>query len=82
MSGIAIITELVGILTAGLVSMGQGIGSGIMAMINALFFTTTEGTTTLSVFAILIAVFAAISLAFALTRWVLNFITSWGNRNR
>ena len=81
MSGTAIITEIISILTSGLISMGQGIGSGIMAMVNALFFTTTEGTTSLSVFAILVVVFAAISLAFALTRWVLNFITSWGNRN-
>ena len=82
MSGITIVTELIGILTAGLVSMGQGIGQGIMSMINALFFTTVEGVTSLSVFAVLIAVFAAITLAFALCRWVLNFITSWGNRNR
>ena len=81
MSGTAIVAELVGIITSGLISMGQGIGSGIMAMVNALFFTTAEGTTSLSVFAVLVAVFAAISLAMALTRWVLNFITSWGNRN-
>lgn len=82
MSGTAIIAEIVSILTSGLISMGQGIGQGIMAMINALFFTTSEGTTSLSVFAVLIVVFAGISLAFALTRWVLNFITSFGNRNR
>lgn len=81
MTGQAIVSEIIEILVSGLTGIGEGIGTGIMAMIQALFFTTpTGGTTTLSVFAILIVVFAAISLGLSLTRWVLQFLTSWGNK--
>lgn len=81
MTGTAIVEQIIEILVSGLTGIGQGIGEGIMAMVQALFFTTPSGgTTTLSVFAVLIVVFAAISLGLSLTRWVLNFLTSWGNK--
>lgn len=78
--GVGIVGDLVGILTSGLVGIGQGLGEALSPIATAIFVNTAgDG---LSVFGILIAVFAAISLGLTFTRFVLNFVTSWGNRNR
>lgn len=68
-------------LTDSLVGIGGAIGSSLSNMAEAIFMTTVEGVTTLSTFGGLVTIFAGISLAFGLTRWVLNFITSLGARN-
>lgn len=78
MTGTAIVTALIEILVSGLAGIGEAIGGALSTMAEAIFL-TTEG---ISIFGILVAVFAAISLGLSLTRWVLNFVTSWGNRNR
>lgn len=78
----AIMQEIISILTGGLVEVGQAMGEGISAMATSVFLTGTGDTQTLSVFGTLVVIFAGISLALALTRWVINFVASFGQRNR
>ena len=82
MSGTSIVTAIIEILVSGLKAMGEGIGSGLYSMVQSIFLTGTGESQTLSTFGILIVVFAAISLAIGLSRWVVNFGTSLGQRNR
>ena len=81
MDGVAVVGQIVDILVSGLVEFGTGIGTALSDIVTSIFFVTAEGATTLSVFGVLIIVFAGISLAIGLSRWVLNFLTSLGNRN-
>lgn len=82
MSGTAIVTEIVQILVAGIVQLGQGIGSGISSFVTSLAYVTTgtgsDAVTTLSPFFVLICVFGAIALATGITRLVYNFLVSLG----
>lgn len=80
--GQTLMTEILGILFSGLTTTATSMGEAIVNMVKAVFLQTTEGVTSLNVFGILIVIFAGISLALSLFRWALNFITSFGNRNR
>ena len=82
MEGTAILTSIIEILVGGITGVATGLGEGITSLFKSLFFTTSGETETLSIFAILVIVFAGISLALALCRWVINFFTSLGQRNR
>lgn len=88
MEGTAIVSSIVEILVSGITGIATGIGSGLTQLVKSIFFvTTTSGdggasTTTLSTFGIMIVVFAGISLAIGLSRWVLQFLTSLGSRNK
>lgn len=86
MNASSIMTEIITLLVGGLKEMATGIGEGLSSLAKAIFLQTTgaEGsqTTSLSVFGILIVIFAGISLAVGLSRWVVNFVTSLGARNR
>lgn len=85
MEGTAIVGEIVEILVAGITELGQGIGAGIANFAQALAFTTTgEGssaTTHLSVYFVLVIVFAGVSLAIGLTRLIFMWLSSLGARN-
>lgn len=83
MDGVQILQDVIEILLGGLTSTAEGIGSALSTMAQSIFLVTGEGgTTTLSVFAILVIVFAGISISLGLFRWVVNFVTSLGARNR
>lgn len=86
MSGTQIMQSIIEILTAGITQVAQGIGSGLSTLAQSVFLQTTgsgeSATTTLSTFGVLIVVFAGISLAIGLSRWVVNFVASLGSRNR
>lgn len=82
MSGGSIVTTIVEILVSGITNVAQGIGSGLSTLAQSIFLTGTGESQTLSTFGILIVVFAGISLAIGLCRWVVNFVTSLGQRNR
>ena len=85
-NALLLLKDIIGILVGGLVEFGEGIGTSLSKLVQAVFLTTTgsgEGaTTTLSIFGVLIIIFAAISLAVGISRWAVNFLTSLGNRNR
>ena len=78
----SILTEIIGILTGGLVETGSAIGEALSSMATSVFLTGTGESQALSVFGTLIVIFAGISLALGLTRWVINFVASFGQRNR
>lgn len=75
----ALLQEIIALLTAGLTGMAQGIGGGLTALVQAIFL-EMDGTSVagLSTFGGLIVVFAGISLAVGLSRWVVNWVTSLG----
>ena len=76
-----ILTQIISILTGGITGIASGIGSGLGKLVQSIFLKvsstgTVEG---LSDFGTLIVVFAGISLAIGLCRWVVNWVTSLGN---
>ena len=86
MTGVEMMKSIIEILVGGITEMAKGIGGGLSTLAQSIFLQTTgEGasaTTTLSTFGILIVVFAGISLAVGLSRWVVDFVASLGARNR
>lgn len=77
MSGV--LTEIISLLTAGISGMASGIGSGLQSLVSSIFLETSENTTTLSVFGGCIVIFGAVGLAIGLSRFIVNWLTSWGN---
>lgn len=75
----ALMTEIISLLTGGITGVASGIGEGFSTLAEAIFLGAEN---TLSVFGAIVVIFAGISLALGLIRWVLNFITSLGSRNR
>lgn len=78
----ALLQEIITILVSGITGIAQGIGEGLTTLAKAIFVTGTGETTALSVFGGLVVVFAGISLAIGLCRWVVDWVTSLGSRNR
>lgn len=81
----AILQEIVEILVGGITNVATGIGNGLQSLVQNIFLTgagTTESPYKLSTMGVVIVVFAGIGLALGLSRWVLNFVTSLGARNR
>lgn len=78
-----VMQEIITILISAITQLGQGIGSGLTALVKAIFLQTSEAgaVTGLSVFGQIVLIFAALSLAFGLVRWVLSFVTSLGSFN-
>lgn len=75
-----ILTEIISILVSGISGIATGIGGGLTDLVQAIFLEVgAEGATQLSTFGGLIVVFAGISLAIGLSRWVVNWVTSLGN---
>lgn len=78
-----VMQEIISILISAITQLGQGIGTGLTALTKAIFLQTSEAgaVTGLSVFGQIVLIFAALSLAFGLVRWVLSFVTSLGSFN-
>ena len=81
MEGTALVTAIIEILVSGISGIASGVGEGLSTLAQAIFFSGVEGGG-LSVLGTCIIAFAAISLGLSLCRWVLNFFTSLGARNR
>lgn len=82
MTGSAVVTQIVEILVSGITGVATGVGAGLSTLAESIFFASSGDGKTLSTMGILIVAFAGISLAIGLCRWVLNFLTSLGSRNR
>lgn len=74
----AIVTEIVGILTQGIAGIAEGIGGGLATLVQNIFLDTTADGNKLSLFGGVIVVFAGVSLAIGLSKWVVNWVTSLG----
>lgn len=81
MSGTAILTEIIQILVGGITGIAEGIGAGLSTLATSIFLTGTGAEQTLSVFGILVVVFAGISLAIGLCRLVVGWVSSLGGRS-
>lgn len=78
-----ILTQIIELLVGGIKGVASGIGEGLSTLAQSIFLQAgAEGALTLSTFGSLIVIFAGISLAIGLSRWVVNFVTSLGARNR
>lgn len=75
-----ILKQIIEILVGGITGIASGIGSGLTTLAQSIFIGSEPGT--LTVFGGLVVVFAGISLAIGLCRWVVDWITSLGSRNR
>lgn len=86
MTGVQIMQAIIEILVGGISGVATGIGQGLSTLAQSVFLQTTgsgdSATTSLSTFGVLVVVFAGISLAIGLSRWVVNFVASLGARNR
>ena len=82
MSATAIVQEIISILVSGISGIATGIGDGLKALVDSIFFTTVgEGasaTTTMSTFGIMVCVFAGISLAIGLSRLIVRWLSTLG----
>lgn len=79
---VEVLQEIINILVSGISQVATGIGSGLTALVQNIFLTAGEnGAYELSVFGGVVIVFAGISLAIGLCRWVMSFITSLGAFN-
>lgn len=76
-----VLQEFVNILVSGIVDLAQGIATGVVTMAKALFLEVDgQGAVTgLSVFGGIVAIFAGLALATAITTRVYTWITSLGN---
>ena len=78
----ALLSEIIAILVGGITGIAQGIGEGLGSLVKFIFVdgTGAEGDPyALTVFGGLIIVFAGISLAIGLSRFIVNWVTSFGN---
>ena len=86
MDGVALLTSIIQILVGGITGVASGIGEGLSSLVQKIFLVTSgtgeTATTALSTFGTIIIIFAGISLALGLCRWVVNFLSSLGARNR
>lgn len=79
----ALLTEIIQLLVGGITGVASGVGKGLSQLASDIFIQAgAEGAQTLSVFGGVVIIFAGISLALSLCRWVVNFVTSLGSRNR
>lgn len=82
MTGAQIMSEIITIMTSGISSFAQALGSGISAIVKAVFLETTgtgaDATTSISTFGVLVIVFAGIALVIGLTRLLVSWLGSMG----
>lgn len=74
----SILQEIVTLLTQGIAGIAQGVGNGVSTLVNSIFIDATGTNPALSAFGGIVVVFAGVSLAIGLCRWVMNFLTSLG----
>lgn len=74
----AVLTEIISLLTGGITGIASGIGSGVSSLVTSIFVDTSGTTYALTAFGAVVVVFAGVSLAIGLCRWVMNFLTSLG----
>lgn len=77
-----LLIEIVTLLTDGLSAMATGIGEGLSNLVQGIFVNAPEvdgDPYTLTTFGGVCIIFAAVSLTIGLSRFVVNWVTSFGN---
>lgn len=80
LTGSGIVTKIIEILTSGFSGIATGMAPQFSTLIEGIFLNSTKED--LSTFGAITIAFMAVSLGLGLIRWVLNFVTSLGARNR
>lgn len=76
----ALLLEIIQLMTTGISEYAVGLGGGLTALVENIYVTVGEGgAMTLSIFGGLTVIFAAIGLTIGLSRFVLEWVTSFGN---
>lgn len=82
MDAVALLSKIIEILVGGITGIAEGVGAGLSTLATSIFLHTTgEGSsavTSLSTFGAIIIIFAGISLAIGLCRYVVMWLTSLG----
>lgn len=73
-----IVTQIIQILVSGLTEMASGIGGGLNNLAQSIFLIQSGEKWVLSQFGELIIAFGAVALAVGLSRFVVNWLTSFG----
>lgn len=81
MTASALINEIIEILYAGITGVAGALGKGLSDLVSGIIYSGTGESQTISSFFTIVLVFAGVTLALSLGRWVLNFVTSMGNKN-
>ena len=78
-----ILQEIISLLVAGITGLATGIGQGLSNLVQSIFHKVSESGAVegLSTFGGVIVVFAGVSLAIGLSRWVVNWVSSLGSSN-
>lgn len=79
MEGTSMISQILEVLYSAFGETATAMGTAFSEMASAIFLTSAGS---LSTFGTLILIFASISLALGLVRWVMQWITSLGARNQ
>lgn len=77
----AVMQEIISLLGSGITSIATSVGTGLSTLVKNIFLDSSGETTKLSEFGGLIIIFAGVSLAIGLCRWVTNWVTSLGGSN-
>lgn len=81
MTGATLVSAILEILYAGISTTAEKIGAGLSTLAENIFFTTVEGTQSISVLGTMILAFAGVSLAISICRKVLMWLGSLGGKN-
>lgn len=73
-----IVNQIIQILVSGLTEMATGIGGGLNNLAQSIFLVQSGDAWVLSQFGELIIAFGAVALAVGLSRFVVNWLTSFG----
>lgn len=73
-----VLTSIISLLTGGITGMASGIGSGLSELVTSIFLDTTGTNPELSTFGGVIVIFGAVALAIGLSKFIVNWLTSWG----
>ena len=76
-----LLQEIVTLLVSGLNQFAVGFGQGVVSLVTAIMIDNSGDSMKLSITGGVIVIFAGVSLCIALSRWVMNLITSLGARN-
>lgn len=75
-----LLQEIVSLLVSGISQIATGIGSGLSSLVQNIFVVVGDnGATSLSTFGGVVIIFGGVALAIGLSRFVVNWISSWGN---
>lgn len=77
-AGVEVLGDIAEGITGGIVPVAEGIGSGLQSLVSNIFL-DGDG---LSTFGIVAICFAGLALALGLSRWIVNFVSSLGARDR